>query len=41
MLIVGAVLTVAGTALFSWQVAVIVAGVLLMAGGADLSRTGS
>lgn len=41
MLIVGAVLTVAGVALFSPQAAVIAAGVLLILGGADLSRTGS
>lgn len=38
LLALGAVLTVAGSALIAWKAAVVVAGVILIAAGVDLSR---
>lgn len=38
LMILGALAVVAGTCLFSWKAAIIVAGVVLIAAGADLAR---
>lgn len=41
LLIIGALLTITGSALFDWRAGIIVAGILLVVAGADLARTPS